>query len=294
MRNEIEIKNCILNFAKQDKRVRAVLLNGSRANPKVKPDLLQDFDVVFVVDDLDSFTTNHSWTKVFGEKILRQLPDEMNLSGAEKKQRVSFTYLMLFKDKNRIDLNLFPAEKVTSDFVFDSLTVVWLDKDQRFTQLPPPSDVDYHIQKPTEKQFLDTCNEFWWVSTYIAKGLLRNEIPYAKEMTETIVRPMFMRMIAWKVGVEQNFSVAFGKSGKFLKSYVPDAFYKRILLTYSGSEPEENWNALFAMADIFRQTSDFVARALGFAINATEAQNAINYLNEQYKERHHYATESKV
>lgn len=287
MKIETEIKNRILNFAEQDPRVRAVLLNGSRANPKVKPDPLQDFDVVYIVDDLDSFTTDHSWTKVFGDILLLQRPDLMNLSGA-KKQRVCFSYLMLFQDKNRIDLTLFPTEKVASDFVFDSLTVVWLDKDQQFTQLPPPSDVDYHIQKPTEKQFLDTCNEFWWVSTYVVKGLLRNEIPYAKEMLETVVRPMFMRVVAWKVGVEQNFSVAFGKSGKFLPLYVTEDFYTKILLTYSNFEREENWKALLAMAEIFQQTSSFVADALGFTVDSTEAQNAIAYLNEQHKECHTY------
>ena len=52
MRTETEIKDLILDFARQNNRVRAVLLNGSRANPKAKPDKLRDFDIVFIVDDL--------------------------------------------------------------------------------------------------------------------------------------------------------------------------------------------------------------------------------------------------
>lgn len=285
MRSETELKNCILDFAQQEENIRAVLLNGSRANPKVKPDPLQDFDIVFIVTDVTRFTVDHSWTAVFGAPLLVQLPDEMNLSG-EKKQRVSFTYLMLFKDKNRIDLTLFPVDKLPSHFTPDSLTRVWLDKDALFTAVPETNDSDYHIQKPTEKQFLDTCNEFWWVSTYVVKGLLRNEIIYAKEMMETIVRPMFMHMIAWKVGVEQDFSVAFGKAGKFLKQYVSEEFYKKIGRTYSNFETEENWNALLVMAELFQHTANFVAQQLAFAIHQTEAQNAIAYLKEQHKERY--------
>lgn len=77
MRSETEIKNLILNFAKQDDRIRAVLLNGSRANPNIKTDALQDFDIVFVADNLESFTIDHSWINIFGEKIISQLPDEM-------------------------------------------------------------------------------------------------------------------------------------------------------------------------------------------------------------------------
>lgn len=288
MRSETEIKNLILNVARHNNSVRAVLLNGSRANSNVQPDSLQDFDVVFMVDDLASFTANHAWTSVFGDVLLWQLPDEMNLGGGEKKRRVSFTYLMLFKDKNRIDLNLFPVDKLSTHFTPDSLTEVWLDKDQRFATLPLANDSDYYIQKPTEKQFLDTCNEFWWVSTYVVKGLLRNEIIYAKEVLETIVRPMFMKMVEWKVGTDHNFSVAFGTAGKFLKHYVTKAFCQKIAATYSDFEREANWKALLVMAQTFEHTANGVAEPLGFAINTTEAQNALAYLNEQYAARHTY------
>jgi aminoglycoside 6-adenylyltransferase len=286
MRSETEIKNLILDFAKQDNRIRAVLLNGSRANQNIEPDRFQDFDIVFIVDNLESFTTDHSWINIFGEKIIFQLPDEMTLRCEDGcNEKISFAYLMLFKDQNRIDLTLFPIQKVKSNFTPDSLTILWLDKDNLFTGLPQSSDKDYYIQRPTEKEFLDTCNEFWWVSTYVAKGLLRNEIIYAKEMLETVVRPMFMKVIEWKVGIENNFDVSFGKAGKFLKTYLTNDCYKKNLLTYSNFEPQENWKALLLMTEIFQQTSNFVANHLGFSINKIEEQNTIAYLKEQHDEQ---------
>lgn len=286
MRSETEIKNLILDFAKQDDRIRAVLLNGSRANPNIKPDQLQDFDIVFIVDNVESFTIDHSWTNIFGEKIIFQLPDEMAFGVDHSYQKkISFAYLMLFEDRNRIDLTLFPKQKLESDFKVDSLTILWLDKDNLFTNLPAAGDKDYLIQKPTEKYFLDTCNEFWWTSTYVAKGLLRNEIIYAKEILETVVRPMFMKVLEWKVGIENDFAVSFGKAGKFLKIYLPDNFYKKILLTYSNFETEENWTALFLMIEIFQETSNFIAEKLGFNINTKEQQNTCAYLKELYEEQ---------
>ena len=288
MRSTTEIKNLILDFAKKDNRVRAVLLNGSRANPKIKADILQDFDVVFIVDGLESFIADHSWTDIFGRKIIFQLPDEMNLGLPNEKKRISFCYLMLFEDKNRIDLTLFPLHKIKSDFKPDSLTIVWLDKDNLFTQLPSPTDKDYLIQRPTEKEFLDTCNEFWWVSTYAIKGLLRSELIYTKEILETVLRPMFLRVIEWKIGIENNYAVSIGKAGKFLKKHVTEDFYKNILLTYANFEIEENWRALLLMTEVFQQTSNFVADKLGFSINKTEEQNAIAYCKGQYAERKNY------
>jgi aminoglycoside 6-adenylyltransferase len=289
MRSETEIKNLILDFAKQDNRIRAVLLNGSRANPNIKPDQLQDFDIVFIVYNLESFTADHSWTNVFGEQIIFQLPGEMTFGEKNiHQEKTSFAYLMLFDDKNRIDLTLLLKQKITSGYKPDSLTILWLDKDNLFTNLPPPGDKDYHIKKPTEKEFLDTCNEFWWVSTYVIKGLLRNEIIYAKQMLETIVRPMFMKVIEWKVGIENEFGVSAGKAGKFLKTYLPNEVYEKILLTYSAYELEDNWKSLFLMTEIFQQTSNFVADKLGFSVNKTEEQNAISYLKEQNDEQQYY------
>lgn len=55
MRTEQEMYDLILAAAQQDTRIRAVYLNGSRANPNVPRDMFQDFDVVYVVTDIASF-----------------------------------------------------------------------------------------------------------------------------------------------------------------------------------------------------------------------------------------------
>ena len=55
MRSEEEMLTLITTIAAQDERIRAVMLNGSRANPAAKRDLFQDYDVVYFVTELDSF-----------------------------------------------------------------------------------------------------------------------------------------------------------------------------------------------------------------------------------------------
>lgn len=281
MRSTDEIKELIISKANSDDRIRAVLLNGSRANPKIKPDQFQDFDILFIVKDLDTFTNNHQWTNCFGEQLIAQRPNEMSFGNDEYPSEVAFTYLMLFTDGNRIDLTLFPIEKYRTDFEFDSLTVVWLDKDNLFLETTP-TDNDYHIQKPTEKYFLDVCNEFWWVTTYVAKGLLRNEVCYAKEMLETIVRPMFMKVIEWFIGTQTNFTVAFGKSGKFMSQYLPKEQYNQILLTYSDEKIENNWTALFLLTDLFGEFAKRIAVTLNFNYKINEEHNIKQYLKTMH------------
>ena len=284
MRTPDEIKKLLTDNALADSRIRAVLLNGSRTNPNIAADKFQDFDVVYVVTEIESFISDHNWTNIFGEILIRQLPDEMELgkeTGAEA--NVGFSYLMLFKDGNRIDLTLFPKEKLEASFHPDSLTIVWLDKDNLFPDIDQSSDKDYLIKPPSAKDFLETCNEFWWTSIYVAKGILRNEMTYAKEMLETVVRPMFMKIIEWHIGMETNFTVSSGKSGKFMSRYLPAELYNKILSTYSDDLPENNWKSLLQMTELFGQLAVKVADRSGFQYKSEEEENVKIYLRELYE-----------
>ena len=290
MRTSDEIKKLITDKAISDSRIRAVLLKGSRANPHVAPDNFQDFDVVYIVTEIESFVSDHTWTHIFGDILIRQFPDEMEVGKeAGVEENVGFSYLMLFKDGNRIDLTLFPKDKLETGFQIDSLTIVWLDKDNIFVDIEKSSDKDYLIKRPSERAFLECCNEFWWTTTNVAKGISRNEIPYAKEMLETVVRPMFMKIVEWQIGADTDFLVSFGKGGKFMSRHLSTPLYYKILATYSDHQAENNWKSLFVMTGLFGPFARTIAGKLNFPYNLEEEQNAISYLNQcyaQYKVTH--------
>ena len=281
MRSSEEIKKLIIDVASKDDRVRGVLLNGSRANSKISPDKYQDFDIVYIVNDVESFLSDKSWTNIFGDKLIWQLPDDMVVGKKDPEKSSRFALLMLFTDGNRIDLTLLPKTEIKANYRPDSLTIVWLDKDNMFLSIGLPNDSDYLVKEPTEKEFLDTCNEFWWVCTYVAKGLVRNEIIYSKEIFETVVRPMFMKVIAWHIGIETNFSVSTGK-GRFMKSLLPPYLYNDILETYCDHTLESNWKALFLMTDIFGKLARAVSGRLNFRYVNKEEENVIAYLKQLY------------
>jgi aminoglycoside 6-adenylyltransferase len=281
MRSEEEVITLILDVAKADKRIRVVLLNGSRANPDIKKDKFQDFDIVYIVNEINTFLTDPAWIDIFGERLILQMPDDMTFKN-EKSGPSSFVYLMLFKDRNRIDLTLLSIDQLENKFEQDSLALLLLDKDGLFPKIPASSDTDYHIERPTEKMFTDCCNEFWWVSTYVAKGLWREEIIYAKDMLEIPVREMFLKMIEWYIGTETGFSVSFGKSGKNMKSYLSPALYNKILLTYPDADARNIWKSLFIMTDIFRDLANKISGNLCFTYNPKEDYNVTEYLQWVY------------
>ncbi|MGF7060634.1 hypothetical protein HNR33_004326 [Brassicibacter mesophilus] len=60
MRTEQEMFDLIINVAKQDERIRAVYMNGSRTNPNVHKDIFQDYDIVYVVSEIKPFYEDES------------------------------------------------------------------------------------------------------------------------------------------------------------------------------------------------------------------------------------------
>jgi aminoglycoside 6-adenylyltransferase len=49
-----------------------------------------------------------------------------------------------------------------------------VDKDKRIKGKMVSSDNKYWTKKPTEREFVDCCNEFWNVSAYVAKGIKKD------------------------------------------------------------------------------------------------------------------------
>ena len=144
MRTEREMTALILGVAERDARVRAVFMNGSRANPNAPRDIFQDYDIVYVVEETASFRAQPGWVDVFGERLVMQTPDEMDHAAGQPTDLARcYGYLMQFADGNRIDLRLMTLPRALEECQSDSQTIVLLDKDGILPPLPLPSDTAY-------------------------------------------------------------------------------------------------------------------------------------------------------
>jgi len=114
----------------------------------------------------------------------------------------------------------------------------------------------------------------------VAKGLVRNEITYSKEMLEQCVRPMFMKILEWYIGITTDFSVSFGKGGRFMAKHLSRETYEKILSTYADSDLGRNWQAFSSMMDLFGKLASLVGRDRGFKYNIEEETNVRKYIEQ--------------
>ena len=72
MRTDQEMLELILETAKKLQVDAVAPLSGSRTDTKAPKDEFQDYDVVYVVDDLDTLTNDLSWLDQFGKRVIEQ------------------------------------------------------------------------------------------------------------------------------------------------------------------------------------------------------------------------------
>ena len=132
---------------------------------------------------------------------------------------------------------------------------------------------------PTEKQFQDCCNEFWWVTPYVAKGLWRGELTYAKCMLEDVViHEQLLKMLTWYFGIKTGFQKAPGKLGKYIKEDIEPEMWTELENTYSDSNFENIWEALFTAGRLFRCMAKDVALSFGFEYPQQDDDNVSQYI----------------
>ena len=276
MRTEQEMYETILDIARKDDRVKAVYMNGSRTNPNASRDIFQDYDIVYVVDETASFIEDKKWIRKFGDIMYMQYPDESPDYPNDKNNH--YGWLMQFCDGNRVDLTVQTLSYAREHIADDKLCRVLLDKDNVLPAIGESTDRERYVKRPTEEQFLSCCNEFWWCSNNIAKGLWREEITYAQDMTNFVVRKQLEKMLSWKIGVKEDFGVSIGKSAKYMNRYLEKETYQRYLKTYFAADVEEAWKAVSVMCKLFDQTAKEVAAALNYRYDEHEAEMAEKYL----------------
>ena len=272
MRTEEQMLDLILSTAKEDDRIRAVILEGSRTNPNAPKDLFQDYDVVYVVGETASFQRDRGWIDRFGERLYMQYPEDHPVYPSDREH--CYGWLIQFADGNRLDLHVSTYDWVLEHDARDSLFSVLLDKDGLFQGRKPADDSAHWVQKPDQALFSADCNEFWWCLNNLCKGLWREEIPYAQWCLNDLLRPQLLKVLSWKAAIPSNFHSSVGKCGKYLHRFVDKTLWEGYLSTSCGPDLGEMWAAGERMCDLFHQTAIEVARDLQLEYDLTEANNS--------------------
>ena len=267
-RSQEQMLRLILQTAKS-LQVDAVALSGSRTDTKAPKDKFQDYDVVYVVDNLDNLTRDLAWLDQFGTRIIEQ---EVTLGHRR-------LYLMLFEDGNRLDLTLCPEDHIKE----------WVDSEAGFTVLEDkkglfeaylPNPKHYWTAPPSKEEFTASCNEFWWVSAYVVKGICRKQVIYATDHLYGICQQELLKILAWQVASDRE-AVDIGKNYKYLFNYLPSEKEKEFSNLLDFSSSDKIIQSLLATMQLFHQEAQRLAQKMSFDYDRKVAEKMIQYAEEK-------------
>lgn len=268
MRAETEMIDLILQTA-ETLKVEAVALSGSRTNDQAPKDDFQDYDIVYLVDNLENLISDLSWLDQFGNRLIEQ----HNILGNRR------LYLMLFEDGNRIDLTLCHKEHMKE----------WVDSEADFTVLNDPQGL-FAPYAPTPKRywtapasatdFDKSCNEFWWVSAYVVKGICRKQLIYSTDHLYGICQQELLKVLAWQIASDRG-TTDIGKNYKYLFNYLPSEKEKELSALLDFSSLDKITQSLLTSIQLFHQEAQILAQKMGFDYDKEVAEKMIKYAEEK-------------
>ncbi|WP_294326666.1 AadS family aminoglycoside 6-adenylyltransferase [uncultured Chryseobacterium sp.] len=273
----------IIHWAENNTDVRAVLLTSSLVNPYAPVDRFSDLDIELVFQNRKTYEDTNEWIGLFGVPISMVEEDDSVFDGKHAMKMV------LYKDHVKVDFKLYQVSEFSEEVQDESLPDDWdvgyrvlIDKDGLTKELKAPTYQSIMIHQPTEKKFKQLLNDFWWDTAYVAKCLKRGDIFYAKFMSEDTLRTDYLvPLIEWYIASIHGWNnITTNKHGRLFKKYLSPELWHRVEATFSGSDLEENWAALFAFGDIVHELGTILAEKLDFDYPFQHETDIRNYLKE--------------
>jgi aminoglycoside 6-adenylyltransferase len=249
--------------------IRALILTSTRAIPQARLDAYSDYDVIAIVRDVRPMLKDTGWLAAFGEVLIAYWDPVATdpVTGAESVSNVT-----QYENGLKIDFSLWSVRRfidvssgATPYAELDAGHQVLLDKDDLTAGLPAPTYTAYVPPWPDEMTYRRLITDFLIGVPYVAKSLLRDELLPAKWVLDFDMRFNYLLpMVEWRIQCDHGWSLKTGFLGRGLRRQVSTETWRDLESTFTGPGVEANWEALFAMVDLFGRIAAEVADLLGY------------------------------
>jgi hypothetical protein len=178
----------LLTWIQADEHIRAAVLNGSRTNPRVRADWLQDVDLACYVDNLaDSpYRLDHSWMDAFGEPAVVQ---------HNALEDGAFITMVQFTNALRIDFSVWSVQQISRVWAAHSAWR-WLIKMSACSACRG-HEVSYYVRPPSVSRMeysgtnCQQCRRMW-------PCVIARLMPRALDNLHAYLIPQLRQVLSWQ------------------------------------------------------------------------------------------------
>lgn len=266
-----------VRWAQKQEDIRLVFVLGSRARMDHPADEWSDLDLVVVAIDIRRYISQVDWITHVGKPWLTFI--ETNAGMIERR--------VLFDDGLDVDFALMPLSMIqtmqergidtsTADVFRRGVRVV-LDKDSLLSDPGRFTSAWKSPEPPSEGEFLQVVNDFWYHTVWTAKHVRRGELWWAKSGCDGKLKNLLQQVLEWHARAIYGPNHDTWLRGRFLEEWADPRAVQQLLGVFAHYEETDIWRALDATMDLFRWVSLETANLLGYSypIEGTDYANKL-------------------
>ncbi|MCY4465892.1 MAG: aminoglycoside 6-adenylyltransferase [Chloroflexi bacterium] len=269
--------SAIVDWARGEDAIRAVVVTGSLARQDGSTDAFSDLDAQIITVDIARYCQDDSWLDTLGEVWIRFPLDKSlpyRLVWFVGGRKVDFQFIHIDSIQAQIDKGELSDEYLRGYHVA-------LDKDGFYQQLPPSPRIFPQPFAPSREQVERCLNEFWFEAIHVAQFIRRREFWVAKYRDWTM-KTMLLQVLEWHARATANAPTNTWLLGKRIHEWARRDDYAAITRIWAGWDAQQLWQALRTQLDLFAILSDELCAALGYEQPIGAREQIRTYIHALY------------
>lgn len=272
-----EIKNRILDTAKADNGIKAIIAIGSSTRSDVRADEYSDLDLLIAADDTDSWLYGNI-PELFGD--IRISFVENSLGGAKERR-------VLYENALDVDMIVFTPEQLT-DAIMDGVAEWVCNRGYSvlYDTLNFKKLLDENVKCEikhgilSEDEYLNMVNDFCFHIVWASKKILRGELWTAKMCIDAYLKNHLLKMIEMYSVCKYNTDV--WHDGRFLDKWADDGIKNSLSECFAHYHKADMISALYKTKNLFARLAKETAETIGCHYPAAAVEYADHLLSEYF------------
>lgn len=278
MKKRHHLLDNVVEWARGEEAIRAVVITGSLARGDGSVDEYSDLDLQIITRDIEAFVTDDCWLDALGEVWIRFPLNEdapYRLVWFAGGIKVDFQFIL--HDRLRVEL----ASGQLSD-EYQRGYIVALDKDALYRSLPPSPRVFPAPPPASAEEVLATINEFWFEAIHVAQFIRRREF-WVVKWRDWTMKVGLLRVLEWHARASGGAEVNTWLLGKRIGKWADDDAMRAIEEIWASWDAREMWQGLLTQLALFRRLSWELCAALEIHYSETTHQAIERYIRQLYE-----------
>lgn len=246
-----QLLNRFVAWAETNPDIRTVLLIGSYARMDHPADQWSDLDLLITVTDAPRYLSHTDWLEDLGTLWSTHL--EATPIGDVMERRA------LFEGAIDVDFIFVPQDAISRLVQTTEIAAILrrgvralIDKDRMMSRITLPLGRHIAYQPPTQAEFLNVVNDFWFHAVWTTKKLRRGELWTARLSLDSYMKHLLLKMLEWHTHAVSPHNHDTWFNGRFVEEWADPRALEDLRHAFAYYDPDDVARALGATMDLFR------------------------------------------